>query len=385
MENGKVTVLTLLDFSNAFNTVEFDILLGILRSLNISPTVIEWFRSYLFGRRQRIRIEDSFSSWCDTHAGVPQGGVLSPLLSSIFINSISNNLQSSFHLYADDLQIYNHSSIGMLQESIRLTNIDLQAITEWSDAYGLKVNPSKTQTIIIGSPRMIAKINWTSLPKITFESLEIAVSEKVKDLGILIDSTLSWGPQLQEISRKVFASAASLRRLRNFLPHATKIALAQSLLLPILDYADVSYLDLNENQLNKLERLQNFCIRFIFGLRKYDHISEFRDKLKWLPIRLRRNAHILSLLYNILFNPKTPPYLKSRFHFLQDGHSRILRSSLNYRLRMPTHITQFYDKSFTAQAVRLWNSLPQNIKQAKSVHSFNDLVKQHYLKFVSEQ
>ncbi|KAJ0179958.1 hypothetical protein K1T71_004549 [Dendrolimus kikuchii] len=54
MDEGKVTMLTLLDFSNAFNAVDFDILLGILYSLNISPKVIEWFRNYLFGRRQRI-------------------------------------------------------------------------------------------------------------------------------------------------------------------------------------------------------------------------------------------------------------------------------------------------------------------------------------------
>ena len=114
--------------------------------------------------------------------------------------------------------------------------------------------------------------------------VSIPSSDAVKNLGIYLDKFLSWGPQVQEVSRKVFASAASLRRLRNFLPCTTKIALAQSLLLPILDYADVSYLDLTNNQLDKLERILNFCIRFIFGLRKYDHISEFHIKLKWLPI-----------------------------------------------------------------------------------------------------
>ncbi|KAA5578034.1 hypothetical protein F3G14_18905, partial [Acinetobacter baumannii] len=79
MENGQLTVLTLLDFSNAFNTVDFDILLAVLRSFNISPTVIEWFRNYLYGRRQCVRLGESISSWCNTSAGVPQGGVLSPL------------------------------------------------------------------------------------------------------------------------------------------------------------------------------------------------------------------------------------------------------------------------------------------------------------------
>ena len=196
---------------------------------------------------------------------------------------------------------------------------------------------------------------------------------------MIIDQSLSWGLQLQETSRKVFAAAGSLRRLRNFLPTATKIALSQSLLLPILDYADVSYLDLTEEQLDKLERLQNFCIRFIFGLRKYDHISEFRNRLKWLPIRLRRNTHILSLLYNVLFNPTTPLYLKERFKFLHDTHAKFLRSSEDLRLEMPIHSTTHYDKSFTVQAVRLWNALPIPIRKAQSIGCFKRMLKTHYL------
>lgn len=172
---------------------------------------------------------------------------------------------------------------------------------------------------------------------------------------------------------------SSLRRLRNFLPTATKVALAQSLLLPILDYADSCYLDLTEEQLNKLERLQNFSIRFIFGLRKYDHISEYRNKLKWLPIRLRRNAHILNLLYCVLFNPATPSYLKQRFQFLHSTHSRNLRSSQNLILSIPSHTTNFYGSSFTVQAARLWNALPLDVRKAQSLPIFKGLVKKHYL------
>lgn len=194
-------------------------------------------------------------------------------------------------------------------------NKDLLQISDWSKAYGLHVNPAKTQVIIVGSSGMISRIDWDVLPKVTFDGVTVPFSDTVKNLGIIIDSCLTWGPQLAETSRKIFASAGALRRLRNFLPTTTKTALAQSLLLPIIDYADVCYLDLTEDMLDKLERLQNFCIRFIFGLRKYDHVSEFRTKLKWLPIRLRRNAHILSLLCNILFNSSSPRYLKERFCF----------------------------------------------------------------------
>ncbi|KAG7302626.1 hypothetical protein JYU34_012573 [Plutella xylostella] len=379
MENGELTVLSLLDFSNAFNTVDFDILLGVLRSLNVSPTVIDWFHSYLHGRRQRIRIEESYSVWCSTTAGVPQGGVLSPLLFAIFINSISNNISSSYHLYADDLQIYNHAPISDLPVAIHKTNTDLDYILAWSQNYGLKVNPNKTQVIILGSPRFSSFVDYNALPPIVFDGVHIPWSKQVKNLGVYMDNAMTWKTQLDEVSRKVFASAGSLRRLRNFLPTATKIVLSQSLLLPILDYADSCYPDLTEEQLNKLERLQNVCIRFIFGLRKYDHVSEYRAKLKWLPIRLRRNTHILSLLYSILFNPAYPDYLKERFHFRHESHSRGLRSSQNLRLNIPPHTTKFFSDSFTIQAITLWNDLPLSIRKAPSLASFKRMLKDHFL------
>lgn len=100
--------------------------------------------------------------------------------------------------------------------------------------------------IIIGSFKMIPRLDFSQLPRILFDGTPIPISQSVKNLGIIIDAKLSWEPCIAEISRKMFASSASLRRLRNFLPTATKVMLAQSLLLPILDYADASYLNLSE-------------------------------------------------------------------------------------------------------------------------------------------
>ncbi|CAH2109011.1 unnamed protein product [Euphydryas editha] len=382
MDNKHLTVLTLLDFSNAFNTVDFDILLGLLRSLNISPSVIDWFQSYLTGRRQRIRIEEAVSSWSDVNAGVPQGGVLSPLLFSLFINSITSNITSLYHMYADDIQIYFQSTLESLPTAVSVINNDLNVICNWSKKHGLKVNPSKSQAIIVGSQSMISRVNWTELPKVKFKDTVIPYSTVVKNLGIYLDCTLSWNSHIKELSRKTIASLKSLQRLRYFLPIPTKIMLAQALILSILDYADASYLNLTEEQTNKLERLQNIAIRFIFGLRKYDHVSAFRSKLKWLPIRFRRNLHVLSLLYCVLFHAKTPTYLKEKIEFL-GTHNKVLRSAENLTLRVPVHNTKFYKTSFAVQAVQLWNALPLKIRQAQTLTSFKNLVKEHYLAMVN--
>lgn len=194
-----------------------------------------------------------------------------------------------------------------------------------------------------------------------------------------MDQTLSWSAHVSEVSRRLFASVHSLRRLQNFLPFHTKITFAQSLLLPLLDYGDIAYLDLSERLLDKLERLQNVCIRYIFGLRKFDHVSCFRAQLKWLPIRHRRNVHILSLLFNVLFKPQSPSYLSERFSYLASGSGNRLRSSSNLSLSFPASKSKSYSKSFSMHAVRLWNRLPVEIRQSQTVATLRNRLKKYWL------
>ncbi|XP_052750401.1 uncharacterized protein LOC128200581 [Galleria mellonella] len=73
MENTRVTILVLIDFSNAFNCVDHDLLLTLLCRLNFSPLVLSWFSSYLRGRQQAIRSGQTLSDWCELETGVPQG------------------------------------------------------------------------------------------------------------------------------------------------------------------------------------------------------------------------------------------------------------------------------------------------------------------------
>ena len=381
MDNTKLTAMVLLDFSSAFNSVDFDILLGILRSVNVSSIALNWFRAYLFGRRQCVKANDLSSDWLDITAGVPQGGVISPLLFSIFINNISRVISSPFHLYADDLQLYRHFDLTELSQAVTCLNSDLVAVNSWAESFGLLVNPDKSQAIIIGSSRLRSKIDWKAVPDIEYSGVKIQYCDKVRNLGLIMDCRMSWVAHVNEVSKRMHFSYHSLKRLQFFLPFKTKIMLAQSLLLPILDYADVCYLDVGEEQLNKLERLQNLAIRFIFGLRKYDHISHFRAQLNWLPIRLRRDMHVLSVLFNILNNRYSPSYLHSRFNLLPYP-TRSRRSCLTHSLDIPISKTGFGKKSFSVHAAVLWNNLPKTIQQSTSIDTFKIRVKQQLFKQV---
>lgn len=301
---------------------------------------------------------------------MPQGGVLSPLLFSIFINTATERLICSYHLYADDLQIYTIFDKDKATDAIFKINADLESLRVWSHEYGLLVNPNKTHVILVGSRDLLNKIDRSSLPNITFDNVIIPFSPTVKNLGIFINQDLTWNYHVNEISKRIFATMHSLKRIQIFLPLSTKLLLANALLLPIIDYADVCFSDITEELLNKLDRLLNLCIRYIFGLRKYDHVSQYRMQLKWLNIRFRRHQHLLTFLYGILFNPLSPSYLKERFQYLSSTHDRTLRSAQNNLLAIPIHSSTRYSNSFTVSAASLWNELPLYLRNKMTAATF---------------
>ncbi|KAJ8735149.1 hypothetical protein PYW08_014399 [Mythimna loreyi] len=384
MEDTKVTTLVLIDFSNAFNTVSHEILLSILSNLMVSCEVLEWFSSYLRGRQQSVRAGDSASGWCDLAAGVPQGGILSPLLFSVFINFITTKLQCAYHLYADDLQLYCRSSVDSISDAIEELNRDLEVIKNWSDRFGVAVNPTKCQAIIVGSPHSLRKLDGLAVPPVIFNNTVIPFSSEVKDLGLHVDACLDWRKQITSVSQKVTGTLRSLYRLKNFLPAHIKAMLVQSLIFPIIDYADVCYYDLNADLLNKLDRLLNNCIRFVFNLRKYDHISKHRLLLKWLPIRQRRALRALTTLFSFLEKPSSPLYLMSDIKFLSSGHNKNLRSTNNRLLRCPSHRSGLIHSSFFVQAISLWNALPLDVRMATSRFSFKVKTREYIRKKLAE-
>lgn len=79
---------------------------------------------------------------------------------------------------------------------------------------------------------------------------------------------------------------------------------------------------------------------------------------------------ILSHLYNTLFNPSSPSYLKERFSLLYQAHNLNLRSTESLQLQTLVDTSQFYGSSFTAQGVRLRNAFTFSIRSSKSLTIF---------------
>ena len=111
MDDGEVTPLTSLTLSTAFDTIDHTILLRLW--LNdwfwVIGKALGWFKLYLTGRCQRIRLGDCLSSRADLPFGVPRGSIFGPLLFTLYTNSLSSMISGHpipHHLYADDSQPY---------------------------------------------------------------------------------------------------------------------------------------------------------------------------------------------------------------------------------------------------------------------------------------
>ena len=158
MAKGSVTALTLLDLSATFDTIDHIILLDRLNVYyGLSELALGWFKSYLSGRTHSVKVGSTLSHPAALHYGVPQGSVLGPILFSLYTNPIGSIIHShssiNYHFYADDAQLYITLSPENFSHSIKKLKNCLNNIQNFMFANKLKLNPDKTEFILIGSQK----------------------------------------------------------------------------------------------------------------------------------------------------------------------------------------------------------------------------------------
>ncbi|KAI5719210.1 hypothetical protein M8J76_006861 [Diaphorina citri] len=267
------------------------------------------------------------------------------------------------------------NATGDFVSAVRLLNDDLEYIRIWTGAHGILPNPNKFQAIVVGSEKRLPRVDLTT-GQLSFNGTTIPYSNNVKNLGVIIDSTLSWESHINNVTKKCFFSFHSLNLLRRILPFNVRKLVCSTLILPIIEYADNVYIGMTKELQTKVQRLQNTCVRYIFGLRKYDHVSMCRASLGWLTMDQRREIHVSTLLWRVL-NTRTPSYLASMFTPLA-LHAHDTRSGDEALLMIPVHRTEFFARSFSVQAAKLWNSLPRKLRTCDNQKVFRRLILEHY-------
>uniref|UniRef100_A0ABD2X045 Reverse transcriptase domain-containing protein n=1 Tax=Trichogramma kaykai TaxID=54128 RepID=A0ABD2X045_9HYME len=191
IEEGKITVLVLFDFTKAFDMVPHRTLLAKLRKLSFSDRSVQWFVYYSF---------------------------------------LSHDLEVGVH---------------------RL-NTDIAAVAAWATSNGLSLNVRKTKAIILASHPYYRQLDLQSFPRVALNSVELPYSAEVQCLGLLIQTGLDWSRQVGSASGRVYGVLHVLRRLHRLLSRQNRKELIETLVFPHLDYACAAYDDLLDYQ-NRLE------------------------------------------------------------------------------------------------------------------------------------
>lgn len=355
IDERKLTLLCLFDFSKAFDSVHHELLLSKLHYIGFSMSTILWFKSYLRDRYQRVLHNDgSCSEWALASNGVPQGSVLGPLLFLLYTFDIFTVFHNTrYHMFADDLQAYVHFPAQSILSAVHNMNADIDRLVQWAADHNLTINSSKTQLILIGHPRLLNCIEVNNIPPVLVNDMVIQYKTKVKNLGMVVDSTMSWTDHINLAINKAVSVLQQLRRNISYMPRNIRKLLVQSLVIPVLEYGSIVYNDLAEILNIKIQRIQNACVRFILDVRREEHITPYFIQLQWLKLKDRRTIAIATLTLNILRN-KTPAYLYEGFCRMDNIHSRCNRFS-QYTMQIPKHRTTKYNKSFICSASRIYN------------------------------
>ena len=378
MSEGKTVLLVLLDLSAAFDTVDFSLLLEMLKLHGITGTVLKWFSSYLKDRTQRVQVFNSLSNSQTLTSGVPQGSILGPVLFTIYTSALGRmlrELRKQYHLYADDSQLYiAFKASDPTETKSAIADIEhcIDSVKNWMSSFNLKMNDTKTEVLVLTRSRKFPK----PVSNIRVGETVIEVTSSARNIGVVMDSSLSLEEHIGQICKRCYLQLRKLSRLRRYLNTKSVETLVHSMISSQLDYCNSLFIGLPSYLIYRLQKIQNTAARIVSGVRKRDHISPVLEALHWLPVDSRIQFKILVIVFKCIHG-LAPAYLRE----LVTGYQppRLLRSGDQCLVDVPfTRSALASDRAFSVVGPRLWNELPPGVKQASTVDIFKKRLKTHF-------
>jgi len=341
-DHKSVTALYV-DFAKAFDSVSHNKLCHKLLSYGIAGNLYSLLENFLADRSQCTRVGNSCSTKINLCSGVIQGSCLGPLLFILYINDIVQLFDGLCvcKLYADDLKLY---SIVESPFDPQTMQDALNRLFKWADTWQLGISYKKCFALPVGSP----SLNHV----LVFGSNTVANVNCVRDLGVLIDSNLSFAEHISHIVAKAHARACLIHKCFLSRDTSTLIRAYITYVRPLLEYCSCVWSPHLKNSIYKVESVQRNFTKRLRGLSNLSY-SDRLSTLNLPSLELRRLRIDLIWCYKILFGVVDMP-VDDFFEFSAAKHTR----GHSYKLFKKRSNTCARSSFFSERVVNAWNSLP---------------------------
>ena len=361
-DHGEIALLCLLDLSKCFDVIDHSKLLSKLQAHGVDTA---WFSAYLRDHTQSVSFTDMLgdvkkSRPLPNNIGIFQGSALGPLLYCVFANDISQFVEDAVLVqYADDTQILVSGKKSQIQTVVaRMENV-LASLDIWFRANGLKVNATKTQLMLLGSPQ-----NLRTLPdiKVTFREHDLHPISEVKNLGLTFDRSLTWTAHISNITKNCFGVLGGLSHLRGHLPPAVILTLVSALVVSQVRYCVSIYGGTTKQNVSRIQKVLNYAAKVVFGRKKYDHVSDLLGRLGWLSAEELVSYHSLSLVHKVRCSGE-PEVLAAELTTVAEARGRDLAAVTRQdrQLFVPRSRTEMGKRRFRCRGPAQYNALSPDL------------------------
>jgi len=263
-------------------------------------------------------------------------------------------------MYADDTQLYLSMPNSQLNLTVLQINEDLQSIVHFASRHNLKINAKKSSVMVFGSEELDL-----STMNININNIKLPIVEKTRNLGIIMDNSLRFDKHIGSLIQKAVITLKKLYAYKHLLNQQMRTMLCEALVLSIFNFGDPVYNScLTVTDATRIQRVQNSCLRYIFGIRKFDRVTHTLKVVGWLNMARRRILHA-NCLYHSIVRTQTPPYLYNKITYRTDVHNINIR--FKNTITIPMHKLQSFKRSYSYCIATYYNSVPNDIKSLSSV------------------
>ena len=354
IEDGDCIDIIYLDFSKAFDTVPHQRLLTKLNAYGIDGNLLKWIESFLSERRQRVRVNQSYSNYSPVSSGIPQGSILGPLLFIIFINDLPDDITCICKIFADDTKIYNSHKNHILIQN------DLLKFLKWAEKWLLKFNKSKCSVLHMGKKNLKNKYYMDSECTIPLKS-----TDSEKDVGVTFSTDLKLKKHISNVIKKANQLTGLVKRSFVHLDKTLLLNLYKTVIRPHLEYANVIWHPMFKDGLKALEKVQRRVTKLIPELK----LMSYRDRLvelKLPSIKFRQIRGDLIQTFKIVHHIDN---LKFSDFFSFNKTNQTTRNS-NLKLFKEHAYSRTRNNFLSYRVNNYWNSLEESTRTAKSILDF---------------